>query len=89
MRHSRTLILKNRLGLHARAATALVQLCHQFRAEIRLEANGRQADANSVLALLLLEGSQGLPVTVHCSGDQAHEALEAVCGLIDAGFDED
>ncbi len=89
MDHSRTLVLNNRLGLHARAATQLVELCHRFQASIQLEANGRQADASSVLALLLLEGSQGLPVTVSCRGQDAQAALDAVCQLIEAGFDED
>ncbi|WKE66045.1 HPr family phosphocarrier protein [Gallaecimonas kandeliae] len=88
-RQSRTLTLKNKLGLHARAATALVKLSQQFDATIILEAKGREANADSVLGLLLLEGHQGQPVTLHCEGPDAVLALDAVAALIDAGFDED
>ncbi|WP_406665856.1 HPr family phosphocarrier protein [Gallaecimonas sp. GXIMD1310] len=86
---SRTLTLKNRLGLHARAATQLVKLSQQFAATITLEARGQQADASSVLGLLLLEGHQGQVITLHCHGDDAEAALRAVSELIEAGFGED
>ncbi|WP_115720032.1 HPr family phosphocarrier protein [Gallaecimonas mangrovi] len=88
-RLSRTLILKNKLGLHARAATQLVKLSQQFDASILLEAKGREASADSVLGLLLLEGHQGQPVTLHCEGPDAEAALNAASALIDAGFDEE
>ena len=49
-----TVTIVNQLGLHARAATKLAQLCMQFDAKIELQQEGRSADASSVLALLML-----------------------------------
>lgn len=85
---SATVTIINQLGLHARAATKLVQLCQQFDARIELHQDGRSADASSVLALLMLASSKGKTVEVVTSGPQAEAALQAVTGLINAGFDE-
>ncbi len=85
---SATVTIINQLGLHARAATKLVQLCQQFDARIELHQDGRSADASSVLALLMLASSKGKTVEVVTSGPQAETALQAVTGLINAGFDE-
>ncbi|GAA4901666.1 HPr family phosphocarrier protein [Ferrimonas pelagia] len=78
----------NKLGLHARAATRLVQLASRFDAHITLHQDEQSADADSVLGILLLQGSQGKNVTVRCCGPDAQPALEAVCQLFAARFDE-
>ncbi|MDZ7867691.1 HPr family phosphocarrier protein [Rheinheimera sp.] len=83
-----TVTIVNQLGLHARAATKLAQLCMQFDAKIELQQDGRSADASSVLALLMLASSKGKNVDVVTSGEQAEAALIAVTTLIRAGFDE-
>ncbi len=83
-----TVTIVNQLGLHARAATKLVQLCRQFDARIELEQEGQTADASSVLALLMLASSKGKTLTVTTEGPDAAAALEAIVALIDAGFDE-
>ncbi len=84
----KTVTIINQLGLHARAATKLVQLCQQFDARIELHQDGRSADASSVLALLMLASSKGKTVEVVTTGPQAEVALQAVTDLINAGFDE-
>lgn len=86
--YQQTVTIVNQLGLHARAATKLVQLCQQFDAKIELHQDGRSADASSVLALLMLASSQGKSVDVVTSGSQAEPALSAVVALINNGFDE-
>ena len=84
----KTVTIVNQLGLHARAATKLVQLCRQFDAKIELQQEGQTADASSVLALLMLASSKGKTLEV-CEGAQAQEALNAVVALIENGFDEE
>lgn len=86
---SATVTIVNQLGLHARAATKLVQLCRQFDAKIELQQEGRTADASSVLALLMLASSKGKNVDVVTEGPQAEMALQAVVALIENGFDEE
>lgn len=79
----------NQLGLHARAATKLVQRCKQFESRVELmQDDGKTADAGSVLALLMLASSKGKTLTVTTEGPDAAAALAAITALINAGFDE-
>lgn len=78
----------NRLGLHARAATLLVKLANQFDANITLKQNDKEAPANSVLALMMLESSQGKQIEVSCDGEDAEQAMIAVEELIANKFNE-
>jgi phosphocarrier protein NPr len=86
---SKTVTIVNQLGLHARAATKLAQLCQKFDARIELQQEDRTADASSVLALLMLASSKGKNVEVVTHGNQAEAALIAVVALIESGFDEE
>ncbi|WP_440054894.1 HPr family phosphocarrier protein [Pseudoalteromonas sp. T1lg65] len=81
-------LIRNKLGLHARAATVLAELANQFDAEITLYQGDKQAAGDSVLALLLLESSQGKQVRVTCDGPDAQLALEAIGQLIANNFNE-
>lgn len=85
---SETVTIVNPLGLHARAATKLAQLCQQFSAHIELIQEDKTADACSVLALLMLASSKGKTLQVCAEGEDAEQALSAVVDLIKNGFDE-
>ena len=89
MQCRQTVTIINQLGLHARAATKLAQLCQQFQARIELVQDDKSADASSVLALLMLASSKGKTLEVCTEGAQAQEALTAVVALIENGFDEE
>lgn len=88
MRVEDTFLIKNKLGLHARAATVLAQLALQFDATITLHQDDKQAEGDSVLALMLLESSQGKEVKVVCEGPDAKAALAAIGDLIEQRFHE-
>lgn len=88
MKCSTAVTIVNPLGLHARAATKLAQLCQQFEAKIELVQEDKVADASSVLALLMLASSKGKTVQVCTEGNDAEQALSAVADLIKNGFDE-
>ncbi len=85
---SQQVTICNKLGLHARAATKLAQLSQKFTAQITLELAGKQADANSIMALMLLAGGQGKTVNISAQGEDAEQALVEVCKLISDKFDE-
>ncbi|MEC8374126.1 MAG: HPr family phosphocarrier protein [Pseudomonadota bacterium] len=84
----KTMTIVNKLGLHARAATQLVQLANQFDAKIVLKKEDKEADANSVLGLMMLESHQGEQVTVVVDGDDAPAAMAAIEQLIAGKFNE-
>ena len=85
----KTLTIVNKLGLHARAATQLVQLANQFEAKIVLKKGDKEADASSVLGLMMLESHQGEQVDVLVNGIDAQAALAAIEELIEGKFNED
>jgi phosphocarrier protein HPr len=78
----------NKLGMHARAATKLVQMASRYRSEVMIEKDGHTANAKSVMGVLLLCGHQGSRVTVSASGDDAEEAVKAIGQLIADRFGE-
>ena len=78
----------NEKGLHVRAATVLAQLAAGFSSTIVLEHAGEQANAKSVMNLLLLTAPMGASVKVLVDGDDADQAMAAVEALISSGFGE-
>ena len=85
---SQQVTICNKLGLHARAATKLAQLSQKFSAQITLELAGKEADASSIMALMLLAGGQDKIVNITAQGEDAQLALAEICQLISDKFDE-
>ena len=85
----KTLTIVNKLGLHARTATQLVKLANQFDAKIILKKGDKEADASSVLGLMMLESHQGEQVDVIVDGNDDVDALAAIEELIEGKFNED
>jgi phosphocarrier protein HPr len=86
---SKLLEIKNRLGLHARAAAQLVQTASQFDAEITVGKDDQVVNGKSIIGLMMLAAAQGTSIEVNVSGPQAAEALEAIERLVDAKFNEE
>jgi phosphocarrier protein HPr len=85
----RDVAIRNRLGLHARAAAKFVQTASRFQSEIKIRKNGEEVDGKSILGLLLLAASQGTLITIAVSGEDEDAAFAAVEDLIARSFDED
>jgi phosphocarrier protein HPr len=86
---AKTLEIKNRLGLHARAAAQLVQVASRFDAEISITKDGQLVNGKSILGLMMLAAAQGSFIEVRVSGPQAAEAMAAVAEVIERKFYED
>jgi phosphocarrier protein len=82
-------VVCNRLGLHARAATKLVNLASQFPCEVFMSNDGQRANAKSVMGVLLLCGAQGTRLRVEAEGERAAQAVEAIGKLIAERFGEE
>jgi phosphocarrier protein HPr len=84
----RTLKIRNRLGLHARAAVKFVQLASRFKAEVTVEKDGQGVNGKSIMGLLTLVAAFGMEIVVLAEGPDGQEAVTALAALVDAGFDE-
>ncbi len=80
--------IKNELGLHARAATKLVQLAAKYPCEITLPKDGHEVNGKSIMGVLMLVASKGSTVNIRAKGDRAAEAVAAIVKLIDDKFGE-
>ncbi|QXM23688.1 HPr family phosphocarrier protein [Elioraea tepida] len=85
----RELVIRNQRGLHARAAAKFVKLAETFSACITVRKNGMAVSGRSIMGLMMLGAGQGCPVILEAEGWDAREALDALAGLIEAGFHED
>ena len=86
----RRVVIKNRLGLHARAAAQVVRTAGSFKSVMRLERvdGSAAADAKSILSVLMLAASRGTELRATAEGVDEGAAMEALCGLISQGFGE-
>ena len=85
----RNVVIPNSRGLHARAAAKLVSTAERFSACVNVSRNGETVPACSIMGLMMLGAGQGAEVMIEAEGWDAKEALEAVAGLVEAGFHED
>ena len=85
---SRTVVIVNELGMHARSAAKIAKLAQQAVADVRLEKGAEQADATSVIDLLSLICPQGTAVTIAISDKRDINILDALVDLIEKGFGE-
>jgi len=81
-------LIKNKLGLHARAAVKFVNLANRFSSSVKIEKDGNEIDGKSILGILTLAAVQGSQITLKVSGDDEERALEALVALIDDRFQE-
>jgi phosphocarrier protein len=83
-----TVLDKNKLGLHARAAAKLTQVASRYPCDVTVAHDGQSVNAKSVMGLLLLCGAKGSELSVEATGDRAEEAVSAIGELIDSLFGE-
>lgn len=86
---TKTFVIKNRLGLHARAAAQLVQTSNRFRSDVLVEKEGLEVNGKSIMGILMLAAPQGSKILVTVKGVDQLEAMSAIGRLIEDGFGED
>ena len=87
---TKDIVISNRLGLHARAASKLTQLAATFKSEIFIYKKTQQqkVNAKSIMGVMLLAAGKGMTVTVDAEGEDAEQALAAIEALFNDRFGE-
>jgi phosphocarrier protein len=78
----------NRLGLHARAATRLVNCASEYASEIIVRRGTRSVNGKSIMGILTLAAATGVELTIEANGADEEQALDAVLKLISNRFGE-
>jgi phosphocarrier protein len=82
-------IIKNRLGLHARAAATFVKKANEFASEIRVERDGQKVNGKSITSLLMLACPFGSEIVLEVEGEDENLAFGELARLIEEGFFEE
>ena len=85
----RVVEIVNKRGLHARASAKFVKLAATFDAEVQVAKDGQSVDARSIMGLMMLAAGPGSEIEITAEGPDAEAAIEALCALVAARFDED
>ncbi|MCC9598980.1 HPr family phosphocarrier protein [Stieleria sp. JC731] len=85
---SRTVVVRNPQGLHARPADMLVRMANQFTSNILISRGGEAVDCKSILSLLTLGAACGTELSLRVEGDDAKTAIDSIEQLFLRGFDE-
>ena len=85
---SRSVTIRNSVGLHARPATFFVQKANCFKSSIWVEKDERKVNAKSLLGVLSLGIARGMTIKLIADGQGAEEALNGLSDLINSGFEE-
>jgi phosphocarrier protein HPr len=80
--------IRNRAGMHARAAVKFVQLAAHFKSEIRVVKDGTSVNGKSIMGLLTLVAALGYSIVIEAEGPDAEDAAIALAALVDNGFGE-
>jgi phosphocarrier protein len=80
--------IRNRAGMHARAAVKFVKLAEHYRSEIRVVKDGTAVNGKSIMGLLTLVAALGTPIVIEAEGVDAEAAVAALAALVEDGFGE-
>lgn len=83
-----TLLISNKLGLHARASAKLTKLAGGFQCEVFLSRNGRRVNAKSIMGVMMLAAGMGSQVELETEGADEAAAQQAITALVNDKFGE-
>ena len=84
----RALTIRNRRGLHARAAAKFVTLAERYGASVEVVKDGQSVSARSIMGLMMLGAGMGSTIELQAEGWDAKEAMDALAALVEAGVHE-
>lgn len=83
-----SILINNRLGLHARASAKLTKLAGSFASDVHLSRNGRRVNAKSIMGVMMLAAGMGSEIEIEVDGSDETAAMAALRALIDGRFGE-
>ena len=86
---TRTVTIRNKRGLRARASAKFVTLASGFDATVEVSKDGSSVCGTSIMGLMMLAAAPGTKITIAVTGNEAEEAINALCGLVAGRFGEE
>ena len=79
----KSFVIKNETGLHARPASLFVQKAAKYKSVIKVQKDGKEANAKSIISVLSLGASKGSEILISADGVDAEEAVDGLIELLD------
>ena len=86
---TRTILITNRRGLHARASAKFVNMASAMSAKVEVEKDGNRVCGTSIMGLMMLGAAMGDTIIIHCDGDDCAESIEQLAELVESRFGEE
>lgn len=86
---SRTVTIRNKRGLHARASAKFVTIASSFDAAVEVSKDGAGVCGTSIMGLMMLAAAPGDDIVISASGLGAEEVVAALTALVEDKFGED
>jgi phosphocarrier protein len=83
-----TILISNKLGLHARASAKLTKLAGSFACDVHLSRQTRRINAKSIMGVMMLAAGVGTEIEIETDGDDEEAAMAALRAMIDGKFGE-
>ena len=83
-----TLLIQNRMGLHARPAALFVQVANHFKSEIEVRKGRSKVDGKSIMGIMTLAAGRGSQITIRATGVDALKAIASLAKLVRSNFGE-
>ena len=84
----KSIVIKNKQGLHARPAALFVQIANKFSCEIIVSKGRQKVNGKSIMGIMMLEAGSGSKVTIAASGDDAEQAVKELEALLLSDIEE-
>ncbi len=82
-------LIKNKLGLHARPAALLVKTAAKFKSDVFIGRDNHEVNGKSIMGVMMLAAEKGSELTITVKGEDEKEAIRALTELIDSKFNEE
>lgn len=89
MELNKKLKIRNKLGLHARAATKIVKLSNNYKSSLFLRKNDQVVDGSNILSILTLSCPKGTELEVRIAGEDSSDFMEKLSDLFEQKFGEE
>ena len=80
------MMIRNQLGLHARACALFVKTAARFKSEVLVARDDLEVNGKSIMGVMMLAAEEGSTIQVKADGPDEHEALDALRQLVDGKF---
>jgi phosphotransferase system HPr (HPr) family protein len=87
--YEKKIIIKNKLGLHARPAAMFVEIASKYKSNIIIEKDGNEVDGKSIMGIMMLAAAKNTRLKIIAEGEDCKEAIEALAELIENKFEEE